>query len=237
MTTPRPLARMRRAAGLLIAAAGLLALAGCDPRALLYFLQPNEPTIAPEYTGSLKGKRVVLLTHAVSAAQGESLAIDRELARELVPLLREKIKKVDVVDPSKVWDWAEAHPSWTDPAEAARAFEADAVIFLEVEGFQIADPSSPGLYQGVSRVHIQMTELKHPVNSKGKPMTDQPREAEVVFDSYRDTQFPSRGHMPDTGISRASFKNKFLKEVAMEVSWHFVSRAHGDDIQDTRIYK
>lgn len=237
MTTPRPHARMRRAAGLAIAAVGLLSLAGCDPRALLYFLQPNEPQIAPEYTGSLKGKRVVILSHAVSGAQRDFVAIDRELTRELIPLLREKIKKIDIVEPTKVWDWAEAHPSWTDPAEAARAFEADVVIFLEVEGFQISDPSSPELYQGVARVHIQMTELKPPTNSKGKELDDQPKEPEVVFDSYRDTEFPSRGHMPASNISRSAFKNKFLKEVAMQVSWHFVARAHGDDIQDTRIYK
>ena len=44
--TPRPLARMRRAAWLL-AAVGLLTLAGCDPRSIFYFLQPFEPTIAP----------------------------------------------------------------------------------------------------------------------------------------------------------------------------------------------
>ena len=237
MTTPRPHARTRRAAGLAIAAVGLLSLAGCDPRALWYFLQPNEPTIAPEYTGSLKGKRVVILSSATAEAQRDFLSIDRDLTRELIPLLREKIKKIDIVEPSKVWDWDEAHPSWTDPSECARAFEADVVIFLEVTAFQVQDPSSPGLYQGVSHIHIQMTELKPPTNSKGKELADQPKEPEVVFDSQRDTEFPSRGHMPDSNISRSAFKNKFLKQVAMEVSWHFVSRAHGDDIQDTRIYK
>ena len=46
MTTPRPHARTRRAAAsIVVTAAGLLALAGCDPRTVLYFLQPFEPTV------------------------------------------------------------------------------------------------------------------------------------------------------------------------------------------------
>jgi hypothetical protein len=237
MMTPRPLARTRRAAiGLTISAAGFLTLAGCDPRTLLYFLQPFEPTIAPEGP-SLKGKKVVVLTHASSGTQSDFRSLDRELTRQFVMNLREKVKKIDVVDPQKVWDWVDAHPSWSEPSEAAEAFEADIVIFLEIEEFRITDPSSPGLFKGMSKIHIAVTELAHPKNSKGKPMTDKPKEANVIYDAVRDTEFPSRGPMPmEAGISRAGFKNKFLKLVAMEVSWHFVERAHGDDIQDTKIY-
>ena len=71
MTTPRLNARMRRAvAGLMIAFAGLMSLPGCDPRTLMYFLQPFEPTI-PAPGPSLKGKKVVVVAHAVSGAQGD----------------------------------------------------------------------------------------------------------------------------------------------------------------------
>jgi len=237
MTTPRPVARTRRTAlRLALAAAGLLSLAGCDPRTLFYFLQPFEPGIAP--TGpSLKGKRVVVLTHAASGTQNDFRAVDRELTREFVSILREKVKKIDVVEPQKVWDWADAHPSWSEPSEAAKAFDADVVIFLEIEEFQIRDPSSPGLFKGLSKVHIQVTELQHPKNSKGKLQTDKPKEPDVIFDNVRDTEFPSRGPMPmDSGVSAAGFKNKFVKLVASELSWFFVDRAYGDDIQDTKIY-
>jgi hypothetical protein len=234
--TPRPLARTRRAfLGAALAGSVLFCTAGCDPRALLYFLQPFEPTIPPEGP-SLKGKRVVVLTHAVSGTQTDFRSLDRELTREFVSILREKIKRVDVVEPQKVWEWVEAHPSWSEPAEAARFFEADIVIFLEVEAFQIQDPSSPGLFHGVSKVHIQVTELQHPKNARGKEEKDKPKEPEVIYEAVRDTQFPSRGPMPEGGgVSRGGFKNKFLKLVAAEISWHFVDRAYGDDIQDAKI--
>src|SRR5690349_19557372 len=106
MMTPRPPARTRRAAAMLtIAAAGLLALAGCDPRTLFYFLQPFEPTIPPPAAApSLKGKRVVVIAHAVSGTSGDFQALDRELARQVITVLREKIKKIDVVALDRVWD-------------------------------------------------------------------------------------------------------------------------------------
>src|SRR3712207_2559008 len=97
----RPHARTRRAAlrlaGGVAVGLGSIALAGCDPRMALYFLQPFEPKIkAP--CPSLKGKRVVILAEAASGARTEFVSIDRELARELAKILKANVKKVDVVD-------------------------------------------------------------------------------------------------------------------------------------------
>jgi hypothetical protein len=239
MTTPRLPARTRRAAlGFGLACTGLLTLAGCDPRALMYFLQPTDPTIPPDAPEDLlKGKKVVVLTHAASRAVSDFRAVDRDVTREFVKILRDNIKKIEVVEPSKVWDWSEAHPSWSEPSEVARAFEADVVIFLEFESFQIEDPSSPGLFKGDSAIHIQVFELKHPTNKKGKEETDKPKEPEVAYDAMANSTFPSRGPIPqEAGVSRAGFKNKFVKLVASELSWHFIGHAYGDDIQDAKVY-
>ena len=196
--TPRPLARMRRtAAASLLLAAGLLIVAGCDPRPYFYFLQPFEPTVAPPFKGSFEKKRVVVLTHAVSGTQNDFLSLDRDLAREFGRLLREKVKKIDLVDQDKVWDWVEGHPNWTDPADAAKAFEADMVIFLEIESFQIQDPHSPGLLEGTARTHMQAVELDYPKNSKGKPIT---RPAQGVEDHLR--RLPRHASSPSAARSR-----------------------------------
>jgi len=233
--TPRPHARTRRAAAsLVIASAGLLSLAGCDPRTLIYFLQPFEPTIAAPGP-SLKGKKVVVLTHAASGTQNDFQAIDHDLAKEVVAIFRKNVKKIDVVDPDKVATWVEEHPTWTDPVEAAKAFDADIVVFLELETFQVQNPSSPGLLEGNARTHIQAFELAHPKNSRGREMTDKPKESHSIWDDYRDTKFPIRGPMPtDTGVSPMAFKTKFLHVVATEISWHFIAHAPEDDIQDVK---
>jgi hypothetical protein len=224
----------RTAASLVFTALGLLSLAGCDPRALLFFLQPDGPTI--EAPGpNLTGKKVVLVTHAVSNALGEFQTVDRDITREVAAVLRDKVKKIDLVEPDKVWTWLEAHPNWTDSAELAKAFEADVVIFLEVEGFQLANPSDLNVFQGTARTHIQVKELVHPKNSRGKPDKDKPKEPKELYDAYQDTEFPIRGPIPiDSGVSRGAFKAKFLKVTATEISWHFVSHDPGDDIQDVK---
>src|SRR5207248_2084989 len=142
----------------------------------------------------------------------------------------------DVVDPAKVAAWVRAHPTWyTDPAEAARAFDADVVIVLEIGHFEIQNPSSPGLFEGKSNIHIKAIELAHPKDSRGRELTDKPKEANTLYEGDRDTAFPVTGAIPESAdVSRATFKNKFLKLVSTEVSWHFIDHAPGDNIQDTK---
>jgi hypothetical protein len=217
-----------------VASAGLLSLAGCDPRTLVYFLQPYESTVAAAGP-SLKGKKVVVVTHATSGALGDFQALDRDITREVVAILRSNVKKIDVVEPKKVWTWVDDHPNWTDPAELAKAFEADVVVFLEVEGFQLQHSGDLNVYQGAAKTHIQVTEMAHPKNSRGRPITDKPKEPEQLYDAYQDTEFPRRGPIPmDSGMSRGAFKTRFLKVVANEITWHFIDHAPGDDIQDVK---
>ena len=140
--TPRPDAWTRRAAlaTTLLAGASLLSLPGCGE--LLYFLQPFDPVV-PAPGPSLKGKKVVVLTHVSPGPAPITATSTRDLSREVTTLLRKKIKKITVVDPDKVADWVEAHPSWTDPAEAAKAFEADMAIFLDVIEVRHRGPAKP----------------------------------------------------------------------------------------------
>ena len=193
MTTPRPRAWTRRAALLSAASAGLVGIAGCDPRSLFYFLQPWEPTIAPPKETSLKGKKVVVYTTAAPSATGEAATVSQEVTRELVAILRNTVKKIEVVDPDKVNAWANDHQTWSDPGEIAKAFDADAIVYLEIEEFSYQDPHSPGLLEGHSRTHVQLYRIEHPKNSSGKEQTDQEKESRRAYDEYRDCTFPTRG--------------------------------------------
>lgn len=233
--TPRPAGRTRREAlAALVALSTLGAAGGCDPRALFYFLQPMEPTIKPPCP-SFKGKKVVVLAHAVAGNQSDFIAIDRELSEGLVKVLREKVKKIDVVPAERVQTWVDSHPGYTDPAEAGHAFDADVVVFLEVEGFQIESPLSPGLFQGQSKVHVKVYELLIPTDAAGKTMEGQPREVEVIHDEYVESTFPRvQGSIPQSATAnRNAFRKKFFDVVVSEISWHFVSHTEGDVIQDT----
>jgi hypothetical protein len=213
---------------------GFIGLIGCDPRQAMFFLQPFEPTVPPPCP-ALKGKRVVVVAKAAPGATGEYVGLDREINRQVVQLLRAEVKKIEVVDPEKVYDWDRDHPSWTDPAELADAFDADAVVFFEINRFQIESPSSPGMFEGRSSVHVRVVSRAHPKDDRGRELTDQPKETEVVYDADRDTVFPSRGPMPASAeVSPPIFKARFVKLVASELSWNFIGHSPGDEIQDAK---
>ena len=234
--TPRPHARTRRAvlASLMLAGASLLSLPGCDPRTMLFFLQPFDPTV-PAPGPSLKGKKVVVLTH-LQAGAGETYSdLSRDLTREFRTALKKNVKKIDLVEIDKVSAWMEAHPSWSDPTEAGKDFEADMVIFLDVSTFQAADPKSRDLMEGTSNIHVHAWEYGHPKDSKGHEERKEPKEWTQVFEETADTTFPVRGPVPrDVGVSESAFKIKFMKLVATQLSWYFVEHAPEDDIQDVK---
>jgi hypothetical protein len=235
--TPQSRVRTRRAAvGLTaLAAATMFTLAGCDPRTLSYFFGDGAPQI-PGEAPSLEGKKVVLVTTATPAAAADFSSVDRDLNREVATLLRETVKKITLVDSQKVTDWLRSHPTWSDPGELAKAFEADYVVFFEISQFSIEDPRSPGMLEGNVEVHIRVSEFAHPKGEKGKPNKSAPKEVNQVFeDEYKNT-FPKNAPVslgPD--ISRPKFKSKFLKITATELSWRFLGHNPGDDIgQDQR---
>ena len=121
------------------------------------------------------------------------------------------------------------------PADIARDFEADLVIFMELEQFQIQNPGDLNVLQGSSKVHIKAVELTSAKNSKGKPIPDQPKESNTVYDDYQESVFPIRGPIEmGSGVGRSAFKTKFLQVVASECSWHFVEHTTGDAVQDVR---
>jgi len=232
--TPRTLARLRHVAASILLVGCSVALVGCDPRPFFYFLQPFEPTI-PAPGPDLRSKKVVVLTHATSGSQAEFPGLERDLNREFVANLKKKVKKITLVDAEKVATWVEGHPKWTDPADAARDFEADVVIFLEMEQFQVQAPGDLNVLQGSAKVHIQAFELSPPKNSKGKAIHDQPKESHSIYDDYQESTFPIRGPVPmDSGVGRAAFKNKFVQVVGSECSWHFVEHSPDDVIQDVK---
>jgi hypothetical protein len=233
--TPRLRILLRLAAIVFVASASLVATSGCDPRSLAYFLQPFDPVIDPKGP-SLDEKKVVILCTVNAGALAEFPSLEKDLPRELGTILKVKTKKMTLVNPDKVATWSEAHPSWTDPADAARDFGADMVIFLEIEQFQIQTPGDLNMVHGDSKVHIQVFEMQYPKDSKDKPIKDQPKEPHSIYDEYAETGFPNRGPLPiDSGNSRASFRNTFLRVVAKDISWHFVPHAPDDSIQDSRI--
>jgi hypothetical protein len=227
---------MRRTTLGLIACAGLASLAGCDPRAIVYFLQPNDPTIPPpKESPSLKGKRVLIIASAAPGTATDAISIDRDLVRVFSQKLKAKIWRMEVVNPDAVWKWVESHPNWTDPAEVAEKHDADIAIHLEIEQFQLQNQGDLNVLQGNSRIEIHVYERDWHRNARGKPITDQPKEFRPVYEEFQETTFPKGFPIATDGsMGRGKFKNKFLQIVATECTWHFVEHSPEDSIEQER---
>ncbi len=226
----RQAARVGLTAGAFLA----LSIVGCDPRQAMYFLQPFDPQVKPPCL-SLQGKKVVVVARAAATAQADYVPLDQEIAQRVVKALRDKGKKVEVVELTKVRAWVEQHPTVTDPSEIAKAFDADVVLFLELIEFRIDSPESPGMFSGHSRVFVRATEMKYP-EIKGKPVTERPREPETVHETEVESDFPRvQGSLPvDVTLTRTAFRKRFLDVIGNEVSWQFVPHAPGDAVQNIR---
>ena len=91
----------------------------------------------------LEGKKVVILCNVTSAAAGEYPSLERDVPRILADILRKKVKKITIVEPDKVATWVEAHPHWTEPADAARDFGADMADFPRSRAIPVAVARRP----------------------------------------------------------------------------------------------
>ena len=203
---------------------------------MIYFLQPFEPKV--EAPGpSLKGQKVVILAHQSGETLAEFPDLTDDLPKALGARIAAGVKKVEVVPHSKVKLWAEAHPDFTDPSDAGLDFDADAVVFLEVERFQIENPLSPGLFQGEARVHVKLYKITTPTDERGKPLPGRDKEIIVAHDEYVETAFPrTQGALPiSSTVNRSNFRRKFFEIVVEEVSWQFLDHPATEMVQDTNL--
>ncbi len=216
-----------------LALIGLASLTGCNPLAIAYFLQPFEPRI-PGEGPKLEDARVVVVATVSPTIQNSFHDLEGDLTREYVQRLRSIIKKVQVVDPQQVRDWIAQQPVYIDRKELAQAFEADYVIALDVEDFEVANPRNLGSLHGRAQVNTRVISWDHPRDHRDRPDTNQPKEATTAFETYDEIEFPrQQGPLP-IDLPPPAFYNRFVKVLATEIAWHFTGRATGDAIQDTR---
>ena len=183
------------------------------------------PPAGPASGPKLDGKKVLVLSsHATPEVGVGPVDLPRELSREVARLLRQEVRTVRIVEPAQVAEWVAHHPSENVAFEAAKALEADLVIFLEVAKFATEDPTTPDLLRGVSSVSVQVWELTAPSSNRGWRIKGQPRQPSKLVEYQVDSTFPVRGPVPkDSGISSSSFRTKFLGVVAREISANFAS--------------
>ncbi|HEV3203382.1 MAG TPA: hypothetical protein VGY77_03315, partial [Gemmataceae bacterium] len=164
--------RRWRLAGLLFLGACLTT--GCSLPSLAYFVmtgfqEPKEEArglnLAPS---DGKESKVVIVAYAGSTTSTDFVDFGRELGGRLMQQLQEHCKenkdKITFVSHGKVQDYLNKHSNWyLDPREVGKHFEADKVVFLEIQGISLYEKGSANqLYRGRATINIKLFDLRNP---------------------------------------------------------------------------
>lgn len=189
-------------AGLFIFA--LLTLpAGCGWMALLtYAVSPDD---VPADFKDLQDRRIVVVCRPVVELQFADSTVPRDLTRLVGAKMREKVRKIDLVDEREVSEWVDEN-TWQKFTEVGKALKADTVIGIELEHFSLLQ--GPTLYQGNANVRIVIYDMRsggRQVYEKGMP--------QVLY--------PTHTPIPSSETNEGEFRRKFLDVLAERVARHF----------------
>ena len=155
----------------------LLAVAvatGCNMLSLPFFLMVPEPRadaqlkkIASE--DKKKTVKAVIVTWSPLDPRSELLRADRELSEKLAEELHAGFEfneeKVTLIPTRKVQEFKNQHPGWRDMdlADIGKQFQADFVIYLEIEDLNLYKQGSfNDLFQGHIRIAVTVAEVGNP---------------------------------------------------------------------------
>jgi hypothetical protein len=202
---------------------------GCNVLSVPFFLfgpEPKEEPMLKAVASKDKDKdvKVVVLTYGGLETRPEFLRADRDLTIQVVKQLREAFKyneeKVTVVAPSKVDEFKNSHPNWKsmELADIGKRFDADYVIYLEINKLTLYEPGSSNLlYHGRADVTVNLVDVNQP--------DDAPESKELTAGYPGD----SRGSMiPVDDMTPQAFKAAFFTEVATQIAWHFAAHPTSD---------
>ncbi len=191
--------------------AGMVAVAtvmllGCRPAALLYYLLlAPEPKIAAEFD-KLEGKKVVVLIYATASARYAYPNIEADLRRYVVRELLDNVEDIEIADPDQVMQWCAENEGFS-LAEVGKEFDADYVVYVEIQQFATSDPSSPQLYRGRAAATIQVADVHE--------------DGDIVWETYVESAYPASRSVPAGEISEAKFRKIYVKRLAREIARHF----------------
>jgi hypothetical protein len=189
------------------------AFSGCQGLLVTAYYFINGTDDAAEYNG-LKEKKVVVVCRPLVAVHYRNQNVARDLSQQVSVLLKEKVKKIKVVDQRKVNKWCDEN-SWEEYAAVGKALKADMVVGIDIESFTIYQGQT--LYQGNASSTVHVFDCKE-------------GDKEVFAKQMPQTVYP-----PSTGIATSErhedeFRAEFVKVLASRVARHFYAHDAFDDV-------
>jgi hypothetical protein len=187
----------------------------------LGYLIGGPPSIEPDFdakTGialNKKGRKVLILCDAPKEVKWDFDSVDRELSRHVAHRLSNN--KVKVMDPDAVNAWLDEHADWDTPEEIGKDFEADFVIFIEINEFGLYEQGSSQLYRGHSECVITVYQMED-------------GEGHEIYTKEYVSKFPLLEPVATSDQSYYDFKRLYMSRLSEEIGRHFYEHFAGDDI-------
>lgn len=200
---------------MLVATAG-----GCTAVATaLYVIKGTN--VDAEFDG-LKDKRVAVVCRPVVALDYQNGAVAKDLAVAVGHLLKQNVRKIELVDPSEVDNWCDEN-DWYNFTEVGEAVHADVVVAIELEQFSLYE--SLTLYRGRAETLIQVYDM-----TAGGDLIWQKRPGT--------SEYPPNISLDRSVKDENEFRTEYIQVLATEIGRHFYAHdTRVDFAKDTLAYQ
>jgi hypothetical protein len=161
--------------------------------------------VVPAECTALEEKRVVVVCRPPASSDFSLAGASRQLNRAISMLLKQNVKKIDIVDPREVDTWLDESDTG-DYVDLGRAVKADIVLVVDMERFDLYKGRT--LYQGNADVSLQV----HDMSAGGELIWD--RQIGQVL-------FPRNAPIPAADKSQDQFQREFVAILANQIAIHF----------------
>lgn len=170
----------------------------------------------------LAGSKTAVVCRPLVELQYSSSDAADQVAREVGVLLRERVKKISLINSQKIEQWVDEH-EWENFAEVGKATKADFVVGIELEEFSLYQGQT--IFQGRARVHLTVHDMK--------------KSGDVVYEkSLPSIVYPPSAGVPTSDWTEEQFRRQFTHVVADQIGRSFYAWDHRDDAaMDSRMLK
>jgi hypothetical protein len=185
-----------------LAAALLSSASGCGPLLATGIYVWQGGNLVPAECAALENQRVVVVCRPPSSHEYRHAGASRSVALRVSELLVENVKKIDVVNPREVDAWVD-ESDWGDFRELAKAVNADKVVHVEFDDFELYKDRT--LYQGQAIVSVSVYDMRD--NNR------------LVWERHLgDVRFPINSPFPAQDKPVQQFEREFVAFVAERVA-------------------
>jgi len=205
--------RIVRRYGYLLGLILLLGAGGCANVLATAMYVVRGTNVPPEYEG-MKGKKVAVVCRALVGLKYQDSRVAKDLAHEVGRLLKTNGSKIEVIDARKVDKWTDEN-SWDDYGEVGKAVNADLVLGIDMEHFELYQGQT--LYQGRSNLTVHLYDCK--------------KENDVVFEKT----LPQCVYPPNTCVQtsekqESQFRREFIQVLADQIGRYFYEHDPNADL-------